>query len=419
MKKWILLMTIAGSLHGSAADNPGRRLVLCLDGTWNSTANERMRDDGTKVLRPTNTLKICRAVVPLADKMQITYYDIGVGSIAEYPGTSNRLLYKVDRLLGGAWGAGFEGNVEDALHFLVLNYETGDEVYIFGFSRGAATARAVTRFLDWNGGLPTKDDAYYVPLFFREYVQSKAAEGGSRKLFDSINTRHERENNPLIKPFRPVPVTYLGVWDTVMSLGSRFRATGSSTSTGTRSFHADRKPPAPVGHARQALAVDEKRFDFRPEVWTDVHPDQKMEQRWFSGVHSNIGGGLKTDGLANIALRWIVNGARAPHHGLVLDDTYLGNFPLVPKADLYESYTAKYKILDFIRFRYGKGRRPIVGLNADLDTTVVDRMRLRPEYRPDNVLQYLACQQDLARFGKLPDDVAREVEKRRGGCAAS
>lgn len=417
MKEWILLMTIAGTLSAGADANPGRRIVLCLDGTWNSTANERMRDDGTKVLRPTNTLKVCRAVVPIADKMQIAYYDIGVGSIAEYPGISNRLLYTFDRLLGGAWGAGFEGNVEDALHFLVLNYEAGDEVYIFGFSRGAATARAVTRFLDWNGGMPTKDDAYYVPLFFREYVETKGAEGGSRKLFAEINARHEREGRPLIKPFRRVPVTYLGVWDTVMSLGSRFRSTGSSTSTATRNFHADRKPAAAVTHARQALAVDEKRFDFRPEVWSEVRPNQRMEQRWFSGVHSNIGGGLKTDGLANLALHWILEGAKT--NGLVLDGMYLRNFPPVAKADLYESYTAKYKILDSIRFRYGKGQRPIIGLNAELDDSVLDRMRLRPEYRPDNVLQFLACQPDLAPFGALPDDVVREVKERRSRCAIS
>jgi uncharacterized protein (DUF2235 family) len=70
------------------------------------------------------------------------YYDIGVGSLAQYPGTANRLLYLADKALGGAWGAGFEGNIEDALNFLVLNHREGDEVFIFGFSRGAATALA-------------------------------------------------------------------------------------------------------------------------------------------------------------------------------------------------------------------------------------------------------------------------------------
>ena len=175
----VLGMALFASLIASAQGAPNmthgsepRRLVVCLDGTWNSPYDESRRDDGTKVLKPTNTLKLCRAVLPRDEtgRSQIAYYDIGVGSLGEYPGTTNRILHSVDRFLGGAWGAGFEGNVEDALHFLTLNHEEGDEVFIFGFSRGAATARAATRFIDWAGGLPQKSDAYFLPVLFRDYV---------------------------------------------------------------------------------------------------------------------------------------------------------------------------------------------------------------------------------------------------------
>jgi uncharacterized protein (DUF2235 family) len=124
-----------------------KRLILCLDGTWNSGFEEIQRRDGHKVMKPTNPLKICRAVKPFdaeTGTAQITYYDLGVGALAEYPGAANRLLQRLDRTLGGAWGAGFEGNVEDALNFVAYNYESDDEVYVFGFSRGAAEARAVT-----------------------------------------------------------------------------------------------------------------------------------------------------------------------------------------------------------------------------------------------------------------------------------
>jgi len=128
---------------------PPRRLVLCLDGTWNSTASEARRRDGDTVLKPTNVLKLARAVLPQTGDggEQVVYYDIGVGSLARYPGAANRLLAVADRLLGGGWGAGFESQVEKALGFLVVNHRPEDELYVFGFSRGAAAAQALTRFL--------------------------------------------------------------------------------------------------------------------------------------------------------------------------------------------------------------------------------------------------------------------------------
>jgi uncharacterized protein (DUF2235 family) len=393
-----------------AAQNPGRRLVVCLDGTWNSTANEREREDHSKVFRPTNTLKLCRAVLPMADRQQLTYYDIGVGALAQYSGTANRLLFKLDRLLGGVWGAGFEGNVEDALHFLTLNYHPGDDVFIFGFSRGAATARAVTRFLEWTGGLLPKKDAYYFPFFFREYIQAHGDPKAMPKLLGEINARRaSTQREPLRFDF--LPVRYLGVWDTVLALGSRLEATGETTSPAGRTFHTGKAPATCVQHARQALAVDEKRFDFRPELWTEQRPGQTMEQRWFPGVHSNIGGGLKTDGLANIALHWIVQGAE--HAGLKIDADFFRFFETHPEALVYESYGLPYQLLDILFGRWGKGKRPITGLNAELDPSVLEKMRIDPKYRPENVLQYLASHS--ASHEQLPDDVRKRIGKLREG----
>jgi len=126
-----------------------RRLVLCHDGTSNSDFDEKRRDQGQAVLKPTNVLKLSRAVLPwdpATRREQITYYEVGVGSLTRYPGAANRLLFQTDRTLGGVEGAGFEANIESALTFLVLNYQPGDEVFVFGFSRGAATARGLTRF---------------------------------------------------------------------------------------------------------------------------------------------------------------------------------------------------------------------------------------------------------------------------------
>ena len=396
----------------------GRRLVVCLDGTWNSTANESLRETGDRVLRPTNTLKICRAVLPIADKPQLTYYDIGVGSLARYPGTANRILYRADKVLGGAWGAGFEANVESALDFLANNYLPGDEVYIFGFSRGAATARAVTRFLEWSGGLLPKRDAYYLPIFFRHYIESQGKEDELKKLLDARNTKraaHKDPGNRYPIVFHPVDVRYLGVWDTVASLGSRLEAArGDTTSVAGRAFHAGKAPAPCVRHARQALAVDEKRFDFRPEIWTESRPGQTMQQRWFAGVHSNIGGGLDPDGLANIALEWIVQGAES--EGLKLDRNYLAPFRQHIESPVSPSWTLKYKIFESVFLNLGKGKRTIAGANSDLHESVIEKLRLDSTYRPENVLQFLACQPSLTAYGELPADVQKRIDELRPNC---
>ena len=166
-----------------------KRIVLCLDGTWNNPFDEEQRDDGSTVLRPSNTLKLARAVRPRAadGRDQLVYYDIGVGSLADYPGIANRLLHRADRILGGESAAGFEGNVEDALSFLAMNFEPGDEVFIFGFSRGAATARAITRFLQWSGGVPEKIDVYFLPRLFRAYVVGRGEPAKLGAEIDAIN----------------------------------------------------------------------------------------------------------------------------------------------------------------------------------------------------------------------------------------
>jgi len=428
----------------SPAPRREKRLIICLDGTWNSAFEETERRGGDKVMKPTNALKIARAVKNFDDATgmaQVTYYDLGVGALAEYPGTANRLLQSFDRKLGGAWGAGFEGNVEDALNFLVHNYEPGDEVFLFGFSRGAAQARAITTFLDWNGGLPAKRDAYYLPRLFRLYVTSQAAPGGSESFFKAKNeeiveenkTRAPEHQRSLLDPFRKVRVRYLGVWDTVAALGSRLDAVGETTSVSERTFHFTPIPSACVEHARQALALDERRFDFRPEIWKNRHPHQTMEQRWFCGVHTNVGGGYGYDGLANVPLHWMADGAIA--EGLALDAGFLESYRPWVKHSLYDSYARFYSILDGVRHRSGEGVRSLLGYPPEasltLDPSVIVRMQADPKeltengdgtpatpYRPQNVIEYLA---GLPELPPLPADVMAKVEplRTRGGTSAA
>lgn len=419
-----------------------KRLILCLDGTWAGAYNEverRENDEaGHPLLKPANPLKLCRSVLPFDEetgRVQVSYYGTGVGARDVYPGTSNRLLERADRILGGGWGAGFEENVEHALHFLVLNFEAGDEVFIVGFSRGAATARAITRFLDWNHGLPRKGDAYYLPILFREYVKSR---GDARKYDEILNDINKQRahvsggggGNAPLGTFRRVAVKYLGVWDTVVSLGSRFSATGKSTASPGRSFYAGTMPGECVAYARQALAIDERRFDFRPEMWEGARAGQTMEQRWFAGVHANIGGGYRRDGLANIAFHWILGGAIA--QGLKIEKGFVAPYVEYHADTLYESYSAKYWLADAIRGRLGRGRRALPP-DAILDSSVIERMNMDPSglkdedgkplgqpYRPKNVIQFLAEQPDLEGYlkrigvpdgtGLLPQDVKAAIE---------
>jgi uncharacterized protein (DUF2235 family) len=412
-----------------------RRLVVCLDGTWNSTyAGERKAEDGHSVLKPSNTLKIARAVVPQdGDVQQVTYYAIGVGSLGEYPGTASKLLTKADKILGGAFGAGFEGNVEGAVHFLTLNYEPGDEVFIFGFSRGAGTARAVTRFLDWSGGVPPKLDAYYLPILFRRYIAERGAPQAFQAAMGEINGRRAKRNQPPLAPFIPVRVKYLGIWDTVMALGSRFHASGASTSDASRTYHAGTVPAKCVETARHALAVDEIRFHFRPEIWSGHNP-VTHQQRWFPGVHSNVGGGYDRDGLANVAFHWVLDGAKAA--GLAVDPQFVSFFRPFPLHSLYESSSLMYRVVDIVKFRVGRGKRSMLAHpTVDLDPSVIVRMQASEEdiakygsdpkaikslYRPENVIELLASKPDLASYLKslgieqpLPPDVEESIRKRK------
>ncbi len=447
------LLALTAARPHSAMTNPEpsprptrdpRRLVLCLDGTWNSAYDEQRRSDGHSVLKPTNVLKLCRSVLPRGGAgavEQIAFYDVGVGSIAIYPGLPNRLLHLSDRALGGAWGAGFEANIENALSFLALNYQEGDQVFLFGFSRGAATARALTHFLDWAGGLPVKSDAYYLPQLFREFVVSRG-EASRDEVIARIDRERAAERRPLppLEPFQAIDVELLGVWDTVMALGSRFRSTGASTSTVSQSFYIDHQPAACVKHARQALAVDEARYDFRPEIWDRPRDGQTLEQRWFAGVHANVGGGYVHDGLANVPFHWILDGATAL--GLEVDRRFAANYRAFPQDALYRSDSPVYRVLDALRFRTGRGKRRLVGrlatANLSLDPSVIHRIaavpgerfpELKQPYRPENVLLFLACQPDLEQYLKglglddehrrLPPDVLQRIGELRSRCGTA
>lgn len=307
--------TATADTEQSITPVPARRLVVFLDGTWN---HPDQKDRGKT--KPSNVTKLARAVKPLAadGRFQISYYDDGVGT-----------SWGLDKWVGGGLGVGLAKNIREAYRFLAYNYREGDEIYIFGFSRGAYTARSLAGFIERVGMLP-KSGMYYMLRAFELYEQRRPQPDFDALFADKqISTRRVR-------------IDFIGVWDTVGAIGlpSRF----FHALTGHRwNYHDVSLVPA-IHHARHALAIDEKRKPFRPSLWTDpVRGDQTLEQRWFPGVHSNIGGGYAKDGLANCALHWMAD--EASRAGLDLDREFLKPYKKFWAHELRDSYGAVYRLM--------------------------------------------------------------------------
>jgi uncharacterized protein (DUF2235 family) len=295
-----------------------KRIIICADGTWNK---QDQIDSITGKRRPTNVTKLTRAVIPrAADGIeQVVYYHDGVG-------TGDIL----DRITGGAFGDGIEINVRDLYRFLVYNFEPGDEIYLFGFSRGAFTVRTLAGFMNL-AGLVQKDDDYFVPDLYACYEQRK---GPGTPEWEAIFQ--------FIKDPRPCPpIRFIGVWDTVGALGAP-GLLGQLLNRNKYKYHDVGLNPN-IQHGYHALAIDERRKPFIPNLWNKpLGWVGQLEQVWFAGVHCNVGGGYAPDGLANEALHWMVE--KAEHLGLEVDRAYLLHFTPCFNSILQNSMTWMYRL---------------------------------------------------------------------------
>jgi uncharacterized protein (DUF2235 family) len=337
-----------------------KRIILCADGTWNEP--ER-RDKASGRLQPTNVLKIARAVLPRssAGVEQVLYYHEGVG-------TGGGL----DTYTGGAFGAGMEQNVRALYRFLVYNFAIGDEIYLFGFSRGAFTVRTLAGFMR-KVGLLGKMDEYYTPELYELY-QAKGEP-------DSNEWRHAFRN---VREVRPCPpILFIGVFDTVGSLGAP-GFIGQVFNRDKYRYH-DIELNETIQHAYHALAIDEQRQPFLPSLWTRPQDwTGTLEQVWFPGVHSNVGGSYSPDGLANEALHWMVE--KAEGLGLEVDKPFLVHYLPCFNSTLNDSMTTMYKVM-------GPSVRRIGDHAADGEAVhqcALDRVNL-PEcrYDPKNLSAYV------------------------------
>lgn len=397
-----------------------KRFVICLDGTWNNASKENERDDGSKVFRPTNVLKMARATEKYDSNgnLQITYYDEGVGAMNRAPNMRTKMVRFFDNKLGGGWGAGFEVNIEEAYTFLANNYDHADEVFIFGFSRGASQARSLCNLIEWAGGFPAKNDVYYIPRIVTAYLEAKG-QGSVKTLIDEINLRRTQRNDQPLEPFLVPKMAFLGVWDTVLALGSRIQAREGSSNESVR-FHTPATPPRSVRTIRHALAIDEQRHDFQAEIFDGPGECRDFEQRWFAGVHSNVGGGLMDDSLANCALLWMVEQAAAC--GLALNPAYLKFFRCYAAGKASEK-TVFYKAGDTLMrpIRGFQGIRQLTSAaGSTLDKSVLTRLNANPAehknlgeaYRPETLLAYLAANPGYDH--ELNKDLLATVTRMRG-----
>jgi uncharacterized protein (DUF2235 family) len=333
-----------------------KRIVICADGTW----NERDRvDEKTGHRHPTNVTKVARGVLPKAvdGTPQVLYYHEGVGTAGG-----------LDKFTGGAFGDGIEANIRALYRFIVYNYAEGDELYFFGFSRGAFTVRTLAGFMN-KVGLIQKGDDYYVPEIYACYEKNQGPGSAEwTQAFHNVKTR------------RPCPaIRFIGVWDTVGALGAP-GALGHFLNKDKYQCH-DVGLNAPIQNAFHALAIDERRKPFAPDIWTrPLRWTGQLEQAWFSGVHSNVGGSYAPDGLANEALHWIVE--KAEKLGLEFDKAYLAHYLPCFNSVLNDSMTAMYKLM-------GPNVRTLGKHAVDgevVHQSVIDRRNLAEcHYAPENL----------------------------------
>ena len=287
-----------------------RRLVFCFDGTWNKLSNPE----------PTNVVLVAESIAPVDDegRDQIVYYDEGVGTS------------KYDNIRGGAFGVGLVTNMREAYRFLIFNYRPGDEVIIFGFSRGAFTAMSFVGLLR-TAGILNVSDARQIDDAFELYKKEAAdvdddstekrrfrAEYSQVVIDDADRAWREAQGYDISKT-PPLKIEYLGVWDIVAALGvPTFLGPLARWWVGRRyGFHDARLSKTAVS-ARHAVAIDEYRAHFPPTLWSNVdelngvkafRDDAPYQQVWFPGDHSSIGGGGPERNHSNASLAWILEGA--------------------------------------------------------------------------------------------------------------
>ena len=304
-----------------------KNLIVCCDGTWNTP---EQREGGQPC--PTNVVKLFNLSVE--DDTQRRYYHPGVG-------TKGGLF---DKALGGGVGVGLSRNVESAYEWLCRNYTTGDRIFLFGFSRGAFTARSLGGFVARCGLLDLSGLADAEAWKRVAFVYDK----GYRAPATPANWPAGYRFIPGPLEGGKVDIHMVGVWDTVGALGvpdDLVLLDQLFDDARNYRFHDTRLSPS-VRHARHAVAMDEMRASFAPTLWSELGDrpaGSSFKQQWFAGVHCDVGGGYADAGLSDGALKWMVDEAMAV--GLKVNPALLAQVQPNPRGVLHDSATGVWELL--------------------------------------------------------------------------
>jgi uncharacterized protein (DUF2235 family) len=286
----------------SAQETPqGKNILIFCDGTGNKFIDQiNPGGSNSNVVKLYTTMKI--------DSQQVAYYHPGVGTAGD-PAARSWIAKKWSTIKGLAFAFGFRDNVLDAYHYLMENYKDGDRVFLFGFSRGAYTVRALGGLLD-GYGLLCKGNEGHLPYAWTEFTSQ----------LDNRKLHHVKPNERFKETFahKNFRIHFMGIWDTVSSVGW--------IRTPLRLYSVAHNRLIDTG--RHAISIDESRCFYRDNLWTGADesrlvknpsaenqpkPHQDLLQIWFAGVHSDIGGSYPQEqsGLSNIALEWMIREAKA------------------------------------------------------------------------------------------------------------
>lgn len=258
----------------------GKNIVVFSDGTG---------QEGGRTFN-TNVYKVFNIIEDRTPR-QIAYYERGVG-------TDWR------RLLGNAGGRGFSHKICKCYKFIFDNYESGDKIFLFGFSRGAAAVRSLSGLIHMFGMLPqARPELIMMAYNIYRMTDIKAREVAAQTFIKRHHTMW-------------CPIEFLGVWDTVSALGLPSKALNvlvDKLPFWRHSFH-NFKLSSSVRYGYHAIAIDDERTVFHPTLWDGLSNPayQKMKQVWFCGSHTDIGGGYEENGgLSDIPLQWLVKCAQS------------------------------------------------------------------------------------------------------------
>lgn len=356
-----------------------KKLAIYLDGTFNTLNNN------------TNVWRLKSLTAETDD--QRVYYSQGVGTV------------RGEVVGGGVAGYGIDDEIINAYTWLIENFDDSDEIFIFGFSRGAYTARSLSGLISKCGilrlGAPLSIEQLYAR--YRLYVAPTIRSLLGKQLPPDASI----EEKWLTKYSRPTKIRFIGVWDTVGSMGI---PRGSAEAKVHKYRFLDTHLRLDNEHAFHALALDEHREDFEATFWTRTvktgevgapdRPLEHVEQRWFVGCHANVGGGYPSDPLSQRPLVWLMDKAGAL--GLAYRDKVDIDVTQVapPINDSYREFGKGFYRLFSKPFYRSVGIAPDKGtaattsrINETIDGSVFDRWRGDPSYRPENLADWAKAKQ--------------------------